>query len=290
MPTAITAVPRSASGAGSFRGNDSALLGIVCGVVTFWLFAQTAMNIGPLMARDLGMPMPVMNIAISLAALFSGMFTVVLGGLGDRFGRVRIVMAGNLLGIAGSLLIAFSTGAAATPMVIVGRILQGLSAGAIMPCTLALLKTYWDGRDRQRAVSMWAIGTWGGAGLAALFGGFMASTALGWRAIFILGALVSVASILLMRQIPESAPLAGRPGKTDWAGIVSLAVALAALLIVVTQGSSIGWTSLVTWGLFALFIAAFGVFVNAELHAPHPRWASTCSATRCSPAPRSPTS
>ena len=270
MPIALTAARAPASGAGSFRGNDSALLGIVFAVVTFWLFAQTAMNIGPLMARDLGMPMPVMNIAISLSALFSGMFTVVLGGLGDRWGRVRIVMVGNLLGIAGSLLIAFSTGAAATPMVILGRILQGLAAGAIMPSTLALLKTYWDGRDRQRAVSMWAIGTWGGSGLAALFGGFMASTALGWRAIFILGALVSVASILLMRQIPESAPLAGRSGRTDWAGIVSLAVGLAALLVAVTQGSTLGWGNLLTWALLAVSLAAFCVFANAERRAPHP--------------------
>ena len=205
--------------------------------------------------------------------------------------RVRVVFLGNVLNIVGSLLIAFAiAGARATPMILAGRILQGLAAGAIMPSTMALLKVYWDGPDRQRAVSMWSIGSWGGSGLTAIFGGFMASTFLGWRSIFVICALVSVASILLIRQIPESAPLAGRPGKTDWAGIVSLAVALAALLIVVTQGSSIGWTSLVTWGLFALFIAAFGVFVNAELHAPHPRWASTCSATRCSPAPRSPTS
>src|SRR5690606_19630485 len=121
-----------------------------------------------------------------------------------------------------------------------------------------------------RAVSMWSIGSWGGSGLTAIFGGFMASTVLGWRSIFVICALVSVASLALMRQIPESAPLAGRPGKTDWAGIVSMAVGLAALLIVVTQGSSIGWASLLTWALFAVFLGAFGVFVNAELRADYP--------------------
>src|SRR5690606_5151268 len=104
MNTSTAATPARAD----FKGNDSALLGIVLAVVTFWLFAQTTMNIGPLMADDVGMPMPVMNIAISLSALFSGMFIVVLGGLGDRYGRVRIVFFGNLLNIAGSLLIALS--------------------------------------------------------------------------------------------------------------------------------------------------------------------------------------
>ncbi|MEN1971094.1 MFS transporter [Luteimonas sp. MJ204] len=266
QPRAMPSTP----GALAFKGNDSALLGIVLAVVTFWLFAQTTMNIGPMMARGIGMPMPVMNIAISLAALFSGMFTVVLGGLGDRYGRVRVVLAGNILGIAGSLLIAFAFGAAGSAMILFGRVLQGLAAGAIMPSTMALLKVYWDGRDRQRAVSMWAIGSWGGSGLTALFGGVMASTALGWRAIFVISALVSVASILLMRQIPESAPAAGRDTKTDWAGIASLAVGLAALLIVVTQGSAIGWASLATWALLAVFLLALGAFVHAERHAANP--------------------
>ena len=270
MGIASTTAFRPASDAGSFRGNDSALLGIVLAVVTFWLFAQTAMNIGPLMARDVGMPMPVMNIAISLSALFSGMFIVVLGGLGDRWGRVRIVLAGNLLSIAGSLLIAFSAGSMATPMILLGRVLQGLAAGAIMPATLALLKVYWEGPARQRAVSMWAIGTWGGSGLTAVFGGFMASTVLGWRAIFLISALVSVASILLVRHIPESAPRAGRQGRTDWAGIVSLAVGLAALLVVVTQGSAIGWASPATSGLAAVFLVALAVFVRAERVAGSP--------------------
>ena len=254
----------------TFKGNDSALLGIVLAVITFWLFAQTTMNIGPLMADDVGMPMPVMNIAISLSALFSGMFIVMFGSLGDKSGRVRIVLLGNILNIVGSLLIAFAFSELATPMIILGRILQGLAAGAIMPTTMALLKVYWDGPARQRAVSMWSIGSWGGSGLTAIFGGFMASTVLGWRSIFIICAAVSVASIMLMRQIPESAPLAGRAGKTDWVGIASLAVALAALLIVVTQGSAIGWTNLVTWALIAVFIIATGIFLNTELKTSNP--------------------
>src|SRR5690606_36607786 len=165
----MTASSAATPDRGGFKGNDSALLDIVLAVVTFWLFAQTTMNIGPLMADDVGMPMPVMNIAIALSALFSGMFIVVLGGLGDRYGRVRIVFFGNLLIIAGSLPIAFAVDAAATPMIILGRILQGLVAGSIMPSTMALLKVYWDGAQRQRAVSMWSIGSWGGSGLTAIF-------------------------------------------------------------------------------------------------------------------------
>lgn len=251
--------------AGAYQGDDKALLGIVLGVVTFWLFAQTTLNIGPVMAEDTGMPMSTMNIAIALSALFSGMFIVVAGGAADKVGRVKIAMYGNILNIIGSLLIAFAFGGMATPLILLGRVFQGLSAAFIMPSTMALLKTYWQGKDRQRAVSMWSIGSWGGSGLCALFGGFLASTALGWRSIFILGAIVSVLSILLMRHIPESAPAAGSTDRTDWSGIISFAIAMVALQVVVTQGTEIGWTSMITWGLLAVFIIAITFFVRTEL-------------------------
>ena len=42
----------------------------------------------------------------------------------------------------------------------VGRICQGLSAACIMPASLALLKAYWEGAARQRAVSLWSMGSW----------------------------------------------------------------------------------------------------------------------------------
>ncbi|MCS5478479.1 MFS transporter [Corynebacterium sp. YIM 101645] len=249
----------------TFKGDDRALLGIVLAVVTFWLFAQTTLNIGPVMAEDMDMPMSTMNIAIALAALFSGIFIVVAGGLADKTGRVKIALIGNILNIVGSLMIALAFGGLATPLVLLGRILQGLSAACIMPATMALVKTYWEGKARQRAVSMWSIGSWGGSGLCSIFGGFLASTVLGWRSIFVLGAIVSVLSILLMRHIPESAPAAGSTSRTDWSGIISFAVAMIALQIVVTQGSDIGWTSMITWGLLALFVVAITFFVRHEL-------------------------
>lgn len=37
----------------SYRGNDRLLYGIILGVLAFWLFAQTTLNIAPAMATDL---------------------------------------------------------------------------------------------------------------------------------------------------------------------------------------------------------------------------------------------
>ncbi len=88
-----------------FRGNDRVLLGIILGVITFWLFAQTTLNIAPDMGRDLRLGASTMNTAVALTALFSGIFIVVIGGLADRFGRVRIVRVGFYLSVLGCFLL-----------------------------------------------------------------------------------------------------------------------------------------------------------------------------------------
>src|ERR1044072_5023531 len=124
--TTLTAETRT-SGAHSL-GNDRLLYGMILGVLAFWLFAQTTLNISPTMAADLGIEMSVMNIAVSITALFSGIFIVVIGGLPERVGRLRTVQYGFVLSIVGSLLVGLSpAGALAAPCLILGRICQGLS-------------------------------------------------------------------------------------------------------------------------------------------------------------------
>jgi DHA2 family multidrug resistance protein-like MFS transporter len=115
---------------------------------------------------------------------------------------VKITYIGLLLNIIGSFLIVVTPSGTAV-FLLAGRILQGLSAACIMPATLALVKAYYDGKERQRAISFWSIGSWGGSGLSALFGGLIAST-IGWRWIFVLSILVAIISYLLIRGTPES--------------------------------------------------------------------------------------
>ncbi len=161
------------------------------------------------MATDLGIETNVMNIAVSITALFSAIFIVVVGGLADRVGRVKILMWGFVLSIAGSILVGIAPhGTLAVPLLMAGRICQGLSGAFIMPASLALIKTYWDDAGRQRAVSLWSMGSWGGSGFAALFGGLMTEN-VGWRWIFFASAAVSVAGMLMVRGTPESKAAAG---------------------------------------------------------------------------------
>jgi DHA2 family multidrug resistance protein-like MFS transporter len=268
----------------TFRGNDKLLLGIVLGVVTFWLFAGTTGTVAPNILADINgaysdpvhktwanplVDVAAMNLAVSITALFSGMFIVVAGGLADRIGRVRISLIGNGLGILGSLMIVLATGPIALPLMLGGRAIQGLSAACIMPATMALVKTYWDGPGRQRAVSMWSIGSWGGSGLASIFGGYVA-TFVGWRWIFIASIVISAISILLMRGTPESKVVQTGTFKFDLAGVLVFMVSMLALMIVLIFGSKIGWLAPTTIGLFAVAVVGLFFLVRIERRAAKP--------------------
>src|SRR6185295_596133 len=126
---------------------------------------------------------------------------------------------GFVFGIAGSLLVAVAPqGTLAAPLLMLGRICQGLSGACIMPASLALVKAYWDGTGRQRAVSLWSMGSWGGSGFAALFGGIMAEN-VGWRYIFVGSALLSLIGLLMVRGTPESKAATDHEYKFDAKGM-----------------------------------------------------------------------
>ncbi len=251
--------------ASNYRGNDRLLFGIILGVLAFWLFAQTTLNIAPKMAADLGVQQNFMNIAVSITGLFSGIFIVVVGGLADRVGRVRVVQWGFILSIVGSLAVGLApTGAAGPIFLMAGRVLQGLSGAFIMSASLALVKTYWEGAARQRAVSLWSMGSWGGSGFAALFGGLMVSN-FGWRYIFILSAIASYIGLLMVRGTPESRVASKDAFKLDLKGIISFLVCMVALQVVATQGSKLGWGNPITLGLIAVAVVFGLIFFRIEV-------------------------
>lgn len=253
----------------NFKGNDRLLFGMIFGVLAFWLFAQTTLNIAPIMKDDLGIETNVMNIAVSVTALFSGIFIVIIGNLADRWGRVRTIKMGFILSIIGSLLVGFSpSGAMAEITLIGGRILQGLSGAFIMPASLALVKAYWDGADRQRAISLWSMGSWGGSGFAALFGGLMAAN-VGWRWIFIAAALLSLLGMWMIKDAPESKANTNSGYKADIFGIITFMIMMVGLQVVATQGGNFGWTSLLTLSILAVSTLATIVFIRSGLRNPN---------------------
>lgn len=259
----MSGVAQRRAGVG-WRPNDGWLTGVVLAVVTFWLFAQTLLNVIPAIQGSLGLGATVANFAVSITALMSGMFIVVFGGLADRIGRATILRLGIALSIAGSLLIVLAPskqGALTATAIMAGRIVQGLSAACVMPSSLALIKDFYADEPRERALSFWSIGSWGGSGFCSLFGGLMAVSFLGWRSIFWISIAVSALALYLVKDTPNSRLTATGPRhRFDWPGLGAFVAAMLAINVFISQGPKLGWFSAASLGLllaFVIFILAF---------------------------------
>ena len=248
----------------TYHGTNKMLLGIVLGVLNFWLFAQTLMNMVPQVQFGLGISPQLMSTAISVTALFSGLFIVAAGNLADMIGRKKITYIGFVLSIIGSLFLVFAMNGA---MLIAGRIIQGLSAACVMPATIALIKAYFDGSNRQRALSYWSIGSWGGTGFASFFAGSVLSVAT-WRMVFIISIFVALLGMYLLKDVPESVgENKSSDGKFhfDYLGLFFLIIAILALNIFINFGGKLGWFSMHSLGILAVFIVALLIFVKVEI-------------------------
>lgn len=243
-----------------YQGNNRLLIGIVLSVLTYWLFAQSLVNMAPDVQRDLHLTSGILSIGVSLTGLFSGIFIVVAGGLADKLGRVKVTYAGILLSIIGSAVLVLATSA---PLFLIGRALQGLSAACIMPATMAIVKSYYHGKDRQRALSFWSIGSWGGSGFCSFFGGAIDSS-FGWKYVFIISIVVAIISAVLIMGTPESVAFTEEKGRFDYVGLILFIISMISLNVVVSQGAKLGWTNPITLILAVLVVAGVIAFYQVE--------------------------
>jgi DHA2 family multidrug resistance protein-like MFS transporter len=107
------------------------------------------------------------------------------------------------------------------------------------------------------------MGSWGGSGFAALFGGLVAEN-LGWRWIFFAAAIVSVIGMLMVRGTPESRAEGRQHYQLDTVGIATFMIAMVALQVFATQGAKFGWTSAASLALLAIAIVFGVIFVRVE--------------------------
>ena len=254
-----------------FEGDNRLLLGIILGVITFWLFAQTLVNLVVPLQSTYQSDIGTINIAVSLTALMSGLFIVGAGDFADKFGRVKVTYIGLILNIIGSLLIIITP---FTPFLIAGRIFQGLSAACIMPATLAIINQYYIGTARQRALSYWSIGSWGGSGICTLFGGLM-STHFGWRTIFIVSIVLTLLSMYLIKHTPETKaePVItenGEKKKFDIVGLMILIICMLSINVIITQTSKLGLFSPIILSLIVVFIVSLIGFIMYENKIKYP--------------------
>ncbi|HJY96338.1 MAG TPA: MFS transporter [Streptosporangiaceae bacterium] len=186
------------------------------------------------------------------------------GGLGDRFGRRKVMIIGLLLFGAASLAATF---AASPGQVIAVRVLMGIGGALIMPSTLSILITVFDDAERPKAMAAWTSVAMVGMVGSPVLGGVLIAR-FSWHAIFFINvpvvALAVVAGLVLM---PESKGPWQRP---DPLGAVLSAAGMTALVWWIIGipdhgafgGRAFGAGQAVTLAVAVLALAGFVVWEN----------------------------
>ncbi|MGQ9612201.1 MAG: MFS transporter [Chloroflexus sp.] len=191
---------------------------------------------------------------------------LIMGRLGDMYGKRRIYLIGFALFTIASLLCA----TAPSIVALIGfRVLQGIGAAMIQAVGPALLVTAFPARERGMALG--AIGSFVAAGIliGPALGGVLLQY-IGWEAIFFVNLPIGVLGWwLTIRSI--SPDHTTRPGQRfDLIGAVLMAVTLFCLLLGLTEGPLWGWSDSRVIGLFATSLIGGILFVWWEWRHPQP--------------------
>jgi MFS family permease len=204
---------------------------------------------------------------VSAYAISFGGLLLLAGRLSDLVGRRRVFLAGMALFAGGSLL----GGLAATPGPLIGaRIIQGLGAAALFPSTLALLNTtFAEGRQRDRALGLWAAAGAAGLSLGALLGGVL-TEAVGWRGVFFVNLPLTLLGAVGAIALLAGDPPRGRDRGFDLPGALTGTAGASLLVFATAQGSERGWTSaaVVLTALAAVAVIAAFIAIEASTHRP----------------------
>src|SRR5436309_10676882 len=117
------------------------------------------------------------------------------GWLASVFGRKRLLMA-SVVGFTAS---SFLCGLAPTlGMLIVFRVLQGATGGALQPLSQAVLLEAFAPKDRGKAMGFWALGIVVAPILGPVLGGWLTDT-YSWRWVFYINLPVGIVSLMMTR-------------------------------------------------------------------------------------------
>ena len=204
---------------------------------------------------------------INAYTLLFGGFLLLGGRAGDLFGRQRLFIAGLVLFTGASLVNGLAT---SSTMLIVGRGVQGLGAALVSPAVLSImLTTFAEGRERARALAVFAAIATGGGATGLILGGLLTDT-LSWRWVFYINLPVGIlAFIAALRFVPNSRA-EQRPESTDVAGALAVTGGLLLLVYDIVKAQEYGWTSGRTLGLAAAAAALLASFVVIELRSRAP--------------------
>lgn len=188
------------------------------------------------------------------------------GTLADTYGRKRIFIISIIAFGLTSVMCGLAENA---QWLIVGRLLQGLSGGAMLTCLIAILSFQFPtGKLRSRAFAAWGITFGFGLGFGPIIGGMLVAW-LSWQWVFLVHGFIALLTLILaLQNVVESRNNDAK--KLDLGGLITLSLTVVGTTYLITQGSSLGWNGLAARLILLVTLFSALLFVWIERRHPHP--------------------
>ncbi|MCD9022591.1 MDR family MFS transporter [Cohnella silvisoli] len=250
------------------RTNNKALIviGLIIGIIFSELDETVVSTAMPTIIRDLnGLSLYGWVAGIYMLTMTS--FMPILGKLADLYGRKRIYILSMSLFIAGSIISGFAT---SMPVLLLGRGIQGIGAGGLLPLAMVIFGDTFTVEERAKTQGIFGAVMFIPQLLGPLIGGYLTQH-ISWHWIFWVNIPVGiVAAIVLSAGLTESK--GNKEASIDWAGAFLLVGSIVSLLItpVLHETEGYAWGSPTIAGLWALGAVLLGIFVFVEFKAKEP--------------------
>ena len=242
------------------------LIGLMIGMIFAQLDETVVTTAMPSIIRDLhGLPLYGWVAGVYMLALTS--FMPIMGKLADLFGHKKIYMVCMGLFMLGSIV---SGLAPSMTVLLIGRAVQGIGAGGLMPLAMVIFGDTYPLEQRAKIQAFLGPVMFVPQLLGPVVGGFLVDK-ISWHWVFFINIPVGIISALVMAKGMVESKGHSRPS-IDWGGALVLIGALVSLLLtpVLKETQGYAWGSPVLVGLIIVGLALLAVFVWIESKVKEP--------------------
>ncbi len=154
-------------------------------------------------------------------------------------------------------------------VLIVGRVMQGMSAGMIQPLVMATIITVFPANKRGFAMGLYGMGVTLAPSFGPLVGGITID-AISWRHIFLAPLPLVAIAFAMGSVLMPSKKFSRHLPAFDWTGFILLATALICLMAGIGNGQRWGWESDGILWLFSIGLTATAAFIFAQSRTAQP--------------------
>ncbi|MFI7065161.1 MFS transporter [Kribbella sp. NPDC050124] len=214
----------------------------------------------PSIGEDLGLQRAALTWVVTTYTLVFGGLMILGGRLADLLGARRTLLTGLVVFTAASL----AAGMAGDAVVLIaGRAGQGVGAALMSPAALSILTTTFHGRDRTRALGVWAAIGGAGAAIGVLLSGLLTAGP-GWQWVFFVNLPIGVVVLALIPWLVRADEPRDARRTLDAPGAVLVTAATAALIYGLVHAGDAGWSSTGTIAAISGALIGYGAFVVVE--------------------------